>query len=174
MDLVQGFRPHFLALEAGRFPVTPRAKGEGYDVVLVLAGRHRGFNERNVAEAVERTRPDGLVLIAGGKEDGIASLRKRLGGLLELDGYLSKYHGQALWFRRSVEADAMAVALRAENPDGMVDGRFHTAPGMFSFDRVDSGSRLLADNLPSDLSGMVADFCAGWGYLAAELLGESA
>ena len=116
---------------------------------------------------------DGLVLIAGGKEDGIASLRKRLSDLLELDGHLSKYHGQALWFRRSVEADAMAVALRAENPDGIVDGRFHTAPGMFSLIGSIPARACWLDNLPSDLSGSVADFCAGWGYLAAEILARA-
>jgi 16S rRNA (guanine1207-N2)-methyltransferase len=174
LHLVQGFRPYYLALgAAGRFPVTPRAEGEGYDAVLVLVGRHRGLNERNIAEAVERTRLHGLVLIAGGKEDGIASLRKRLSDLLELDGHLSKYHSQALWFRRSVEAEAMAVALKVENPNGLVDGRFLTAPGMFSYNRVDAGSRLLLDNLPDDLSGSVADFCAGWGYLAAEILARA-
>ena len=41
---------------------------------------------------------------------------------------------------------------------------------MFSFDRVDAGSKLLVDNLPGDLRGNVADFCAGWGYVAAEVV----
>jgi 16S rRNA (guanine1207-N2)-methyltransferase len=44
---------------------------------------------------------------------------------------------------------------------------------MFSFDRIDAGSKLLAANLPDDLKGNVADFCAGWGYLAAEILQRS-
>ena len=55
----------------------------------------------------------------------------------------------------------------------LVEGRFHTAPGMFSFDRVDAGSKLLVDNLPGDLRGSVADFCAGWGYVAAEVAARS-
>ena len=59
-------------------------------------------------------------------------------------------------------------ALRLSNPETRVEGRFRTAPGMFSFDRVDAGSRLLSRHIPADLSGDVADFCAGWGYLAAE------
>jgi 16S rRNA (guanine1207-N2)-methyltransferase len=59
--------------------------------------------------------------------------------------------------------------LRADDPKAPVDGRFHTAPGMFSHDRVDGGSRLLAENLPTDLAGRVADFCAGWGFLAHEV-----
>ena len=35
------------------------------------------------------------------------------------------------------------------------------------------GSKLLVDNLPGDLRGNAADFCAGWGYLAAEIAARS-
>lgn len=170
---VQAFRPDFLALERmGLAGVSPRAEGEGYGAALVLAGRHRGLNEMRVAEAVARTVPGGLVLVAGGKEDGIASLRKRLGTMIRVEGAASKHHGVAFWFR-SPEDKAIVDALRAANPAILVEDRFHTAPGMFSFDRVDAGSRLLARHLPGDMRGRVADFCAGWGYLAAEVLGRA-
>lgn len=166
---VQGFRPDFRALEGIRLAsVTPRAESSGYAAALVLSGRHRGRNELLIAEAMERTKPDGLILVAGSKDDGIASLRKRLGGLVELEGSLPKYHGIAFWFRRPAEG-AVATELRAANPPMLVEDRFRTSPGMFSFDRIDAGSRLLAANLPPDLSGVVADFCAGWGYLSAEV-----
>jgi 16S rRNA (guanine1207-N2)-methyltransferase len=165
---VQSFRPDFRALERSGLAVTPRAEGEGYDLALVLSGRHRGRNELNVAEAIERTRAGGLVVVAGAKDDGIASLRKRLGGLVEIEGALPKYHGLAFWFLRLAE-DGVASALRGANPPVHVENRFLAAPGMFSHDRVDAGSRLLAQNLPAGLSGAVADFCAGWGYLAAEV-----
>jgi 16S rRNA (guanine1207-N2)-methyltransferase len=169
LNAVQGFRPDFCALEDMRLAsVSPRAEGDGYAVALVLAGRHRGRNELLIATAIERTAPDGLILVAGSKDDGIASLRKRLEGLLEVEGSLPKYHGLAFWFRRPDDG-AAAATLRAGTPPLLVEGRFQTAPGMFSFDRIDAGSRLLAGNLPPDLSGSVADFCAGWGYLAAEL-----
>jgi 16S rRNA (guanine1207-N2)-methyltransferase len=44
---------------------------------------------------------------------------------------------------------------------------------MFSFEKIDAGSKLLVENLPADISGGVADFCAGWGYVAAELAARS-
>jgi 16S rRNA (guanine1207-N2)-methyltransferase len=173
LSLVQGFRPHVLALAAAGHDVTARAEEDGFDITLVLAGRHRGLNERRVAEAIERTAPGGLIVVAGGKDDGIASLRKRLGGLLEIEDHLPKYHGTALWFRRTAQVDVAAITLRADNPEMLVEGRFHTAPGMFSFERVDAGSRLLVDNLPADIKGKVADFCAGWGYVAAEVVARA-
>ena len=169
IEAVQGFRPHFRALQAARVPVAPRAEGEGYAVALVLAGRHRGRNELDVAEAMARTRPGGLVVVAGSKDDGIASLRKRLAQLVGIEGSEPKYHGIAFWFRRAAGAGEAASALRAANPAVLVENRFHAAPGMFSHDRVDPGSLLLARNLPDDLSGSVADFCAGWGFVAAEV-----
>lgn len=166
---VQGFRPDFLALQRiSLASVSPRPQGQDFDAALVLAGRHRGRNELFLSEAIQRTRPSGLIVVAGAKDDGIASLRKRLNGLVEIDGGLPKYHGLAFWFSRP-ESDAAAAVLRAANPQMLVDDRFQTAPGMFSFDRIDAGSKLLAAHLPGDLGGRVADFCAGWGYLAAEI-----
>jgi 16S rRNA (guanine1207-N2)-methyltransferase len=171
LHLVQGFRPYFRALQGSGRTVTPRAEGADFDMALVLAGRHRGQNERRIADAIERVLPGGLVIVAGGKEDGIDSLRKRINALVPIEGHLPKHHGLVFWFRPTA-ADT-AAALRAANPDRLVEGRFHTAPGMFSFDRIDAGSKLLAASLPGDLKGNVADFCAGWGYLAAEVVARS-
>ncbi|TIT34023.1 MAG: class I SAM-dependent methyltransferase, partial [Mesorhizobium sp.] len=172
LHLVQGFRPHFRALQGAGFTVTPHLEGEGFDAALVLAGRHRGQNELRIAEAIERVRPGGLIAVAGGKDDGIASLRKRIGELVTLDGHMPKHHGIAFWFHRPADA-AAAAALRVANPTLLVESRFRTAPGMFSFDKIDAGSRLLVDNLPGDLRGNIADFCAGWGYVAAEVAARS-
>lgn len=172
LHLVQGFRPHFRALQASGFTVTPQVEGEAFDAAFVLAGRHRGQNELRVAEAVERVAPGGLIVVAGGKDDGIASLRKHVGALVPLEGHLPKHHGIAFWFRRPTDTVA-AATLRAANPDLVVEDHFRTAPGMFSFDKIDGGSKLLVENLPNDLRGSVADFCAGWGYVAAEVAARS-
>ena len=91
-----------------------------------------------------------------------------------LIGHVSKYHGMAFWLERTPQADAFAGAIKKWYGSWpLIDGRFHTAPGMFSFDRIDPGSRLLAENLPGDLKGAVADFCAGWGYLSAETIARN-
>ena len=41
---------------------------------------------------------------------------------------------------------------------------------MFSHDRIDAGSRLLAECLPETAKGAAADFGAGWGYLVGACL----
>jgi 16S rRNA (guanine1207-N2)-methyltransferase len=206
LTLVQGFKPDVMKLRASRYTVLPQAEGDGYDIALVLAGRHRGLNEGRLAEAIHRVMPGGLVLVGGSKEDGVAAFRARLEqrgvaanemlvgnvpapalvegdmvqtyrsyhpwrGVVPLEGSLSKYHGIAFWLRRSPEAEAYAQTMRDwQSSWPLIDNRFRTAPGMFSHDRIDAGSALLAQHLPTDLSGVAADFCAGWGYLSTELL----
>ena len=168
--LVQGFRPLFLPLERSGHDIAAEPRGDGYDLAFVIAGRHRRQNELWIAQALARIRPGGTVLVAGGKTDGIASLKKRVGELLPVAGAASKHHGVVFWLERpgqEAEADKAITALTPPQP--LAAERFHTAPGSFSADDVDDGSRLLADSLPSDLSGNVADFCAGWGYLSARL-----
>lgn len=170
LDWVQGFRPDYLLLQRAGLKVSPTASGEGYDLALLLAGRHRGQNEAWLAEAIERTRMGGIVLCAGGKTDGVTSLRKRLAKEGLVAGHLAKNHGEVLWLERDSSAEAWAGRTAGEaNALPLLDGRFRTAPGMFSHDRIDVGSKLLADHLPPNLTGAAADFCAGWGYLSVAL-----
>jgi 16S rRNA (guanine1207-N2)-methyltransferase len=165
---VQPFRPLFRSLRDGAFP---EAEGADYDAALVLCGKHRGENENRIAEALERVRPGGLIIIAGGKEDGIQPLRTALLKLgLQID-YAPKYHGVAIWLARPKNADDAIAALK--KAPVAFEGRFQAAPGMFSHDRVDAGSELLAGRLPTDFDGNAADFGAGWGYLSVMLAEKS-
>lgn len=169
---VQGFRPHYLALRRAGLDVVPELTGTGYDGVLVLCGRHRGLNEFWLGEALLRCKPDGLVLIAGGKKEGVDSLRKHAARLLSLEGSMSKHHGVVFWLRRPASLPPSVSAGTEGGVRANAEGHF-SAPGMFAHRKSDAGSMLLARTLPSDLAGDAADFGAGWGYLSARLLQSS-
>lgn len=169
ISAAQDFRPSFLALEKAGVSVEPQPQGESYDLVLILLGRHRGRNELWLAEALERVRPGGRVVVAGGKTDGVASLARRVAGLGEVEDRASKHHGVVFWLRRGEATAGIAATLRAANPPLTLEGGFTTVPGLFSHERADAGSRFLADSLPAGLKGAAADFGAGWGYLSVRL-----
>jgi len=170
LHAVQGFRPDFLRLKASGYDAVPQLlSGRRFDLTLVLSGRHRGQNELRIAAALRATSPGGLIVVAGSKGEGAASLKKRLEALTAIAGSEPKYHGLAFWFHRPEDATVVEAILRSENTGLTVEGRFATAPGMFSHDRIDPGSHMLAEHLPDNLSGNIADFCAGWGYLAANV-----
>lgn len=167
LDCVQGFRPLYNALVNSGKTVNPVVEGEDFDGAMILCGKHRGENEAHVATALRRTKPGSVILLAGGKEDGIQAMRKRLQQLgLECE-HMPKYHGQAVWFTRP--DDITTIAIKLDTGPVTVEERFQTAPGMFSHAEVDAGSELLASRLPTDFDGNAADFGAGWGYLSVML-----
>ncbi len=171
LTAVQGFKPLYRQLLAQRIEATPEIEGEDYDAALVLCTKHKGENEASIAAALSRVKAGGLILVAGGKEDGIQPLRKRMEGFgLEIE-HMPKYHGVAFWFGRP--ADISAIVAKFGKSPVRVEGRFIASPGMFSHDRLDAGSQLLASRLPTDFTGDAADFGAGWGYLSVELAEKS-
>lgn len=170
LSMVQGFRPDYLALERAGFAVTPEATGENYDMTLVLCGRHRRENEARLAEALKRTKAGGLIVAATAKKDGGGSLRKRVEELLGIEDHASKHHGVVFWLRRPVTPDAAVLASLGDF-NGEADG-FATVAGGFSDDGIDAGSALLASCLPEELSGKIADFAAGWGFLSVASAGR--
>lgn len=172
LHVVQGFKPDHDALARAGFSVSPDwpdAGPQGFDGALILLGRHRGQNEEWLRQALIRLKPGAPVIVAGGKTEGAQSFAKRLKAALPgAVESVAKHHGLAMWFDRPEDA-TVAGAFPPPSAAPLVEGRFRTAPGMFSHERVDAGSALLATHLPANLAGRVADFCAGWGYLAAEV-----
>lgn len=171
VTVIQDFRPDYLALIKSALSTLPKAEGEGYDVALLLLGRHRRENELHLAEALTRVRPGGLIVAAGTKKDGAQTVAKRLNDIVPVENQMSKHHGVVFWCIRPVATDASVLARlfpeAATTPEG-----FETAIGGFSEGRIDEGSRLLLKSLPDKLTastGRIADFCAGWGYLSVEV-----
>jgi 16S rRNA (guanine1207-N2)-methyltransferase len=164
-----GFRPTHDALAAAGLRVVTRADGPAA-MAIVTVGRSRAENLGDAARALRLLPPGGLLVIDGAKTDGIDSLVRQIGAALPIEGSVAKAHGKVVWAARpealprevSVWEDA---ARLAPNPAGFV-----TAPGMFSPETPDPGSRRLAEALDGRLSGRVADLGAGWGWLAAEAL----
>lgn len=164
----QDNRGRFLDLQAAGFSVEPAFDaGEGHHSALVLSSRFRALNEHHIARAIAGTQTGSLVVVAGEKTAGIASLRKRVAGLVEIEDALAKHHATVFWFRVPAQKDAVIASLMPTEPP-LAEDRYQTGVGQFSAGEIDPGSRLLAEALPGDLAGTVGDFGAGWGYLSVE------
>jgi len=162
----QGFRPAFLDLQAARHAAEPFVDADAgdYSGAIVRAGRLRRSNEEMIARAFEAVTPGAPVIVAGGKTDGIQSLRKWAGGRASVEDSFAKFHATVFALRRP-----------AENPftDLLPAPGQALSPAMFSTSAPDAGSALLARFLDGR-RGETADFGAGSGYLSAELLAKSA
>jgi 16S rRNA (guanine1207-N2)-methyltransferase len=142
-----------------------------YDLTLVLPQRQRDENRALMARAVTSTRAGGIVLAAASNVEGAKTLEGDLGALTGGVDSLSKHKCRAFWSRidpASVDRELLDAWIEADAPCDI--GGYISRPGVFSWDRIDAGSRLLIEHLPHDLSGRVADLGAGFGYLSKEVL----
>ena len=50
------------------------------------------------------------------------------------------------------------------------DMNFYTKPGVYGWNKIDQGSKILIENISNDLSGVGADFGCGYGYISTKIL----
>ena len=172
IDAEQSFRTEYLRLKRASWSVVPRLEGGPYQLGHILLTKHKEENFANIARGWALLAPGGTLVCAGANTDGAASLEKHVAKAFGLEGSLPKLHCRVFWLKRSERRPpAYWRDLASLRPVG--DGTWVSQPGIFSWDRIDDGSALLGQCLPDDLSGPVADFGCGWGYLGREVLARS-
>lgn len=166
--IVQGFRPDHDALAARGLRVVPDFDGVpgGAAAGVVFLPRARGAARHAVASVLRRVVPGAPVWVDGQKTDGIDTMLKDIRARVAVSQPLAKAHGKIFRLDRP-EDDGFSDWLA---PDLHPAPGFVTRPGVFSADGIDRGSALLAAVLPPRLGRHVADFGAGWGWLAAQIL----
>jgi len=148
-----------------------------FPLVLVLPPRQREEARALLAKACAACAPGGIVVAAVANDEGAKSREadlKRLAGDLVVQ---SKHHCRVFHAVAGATFDTALVeswkaqdAVRRIASEDVPGGGFRTRPGVFAWDRVDAASKLLASHLPAGLHGRIADFGAGWGYLALQVL----
>jgi 16S rRNA (guanine1207-N2)-methyltransferase len=161
--IVQPFFPTNRAWENQGFACDVSLPTRRFSLAIVCCTRSKQQTADLIAQAAAQA---DIVVVDGQKTDGIDSHYRSLRKLTTVHGNITKAHGRLFWF-----AGLNLAPLRAA--DQKFDG-FVTRPGVFSAGAVDSASALLAGALPGHLSGDIADFGAGWGYLSSCILSREA
>lgn len=178
LHATQPFRPEAGRLE--RIGATLLDEGAladaAFPLVLVLPPRQREEARALLAKACKAA-AGGIVIASVANDEGAKSREAELKQLAGSVTTISKHHCRVFWTRPDTSFDpvllaqwAKADAPRMQHSDEVPGGSFRTRPGVFAWDRVDAASKMLADALPGDLRGRVADFGAGWGYLSLQVL----
>ncbi len=145
-----------------------------FDEVWLLPDRQRECQLGELAEAWSRLKPGGRLRVSLANDWGAKWLENawRSAAGAPVDS-LSKHHCRvfstikpAAGWDEAVLAGWQAAAALRRLPESDCWSR----PGLFSWDRVDAGSRLLAENLPATLAGQGADLGIGWGFLSMDVL----
>lgn len=174
---VQPLRPAFEALRAQGVDAVPQPEPDAAPAaaVYVLAPRAREAARARLAQAVDALAPGGLVVAVAGNSEGGRGLQADLDALLGQARSEAKHRCRIAWATCAPERlDAALLAqwraLAQVQRLQQNDLAFWSRAGLFAWDRIDAASALLAEHLPTDLSGRVADAGAGWGFLSMTLL----
>ncbi len=167
---VQYFKPYAAALERAGFNITDD-EDSSCDFALVLGTKSRMETEIFLARAVTSLKEGGMLIAAADNKEGAGRLKKMLQSLgFDQIAEQSKNKSRVCWsVKKSLNKDVLSAWLAQDNVREIAGG-FFSRPGIYGWDKIDKGSALLADNLPSDLKGHGADFGCGYGYLSKAVL----
>ncbi len=141
--------------------------------IVVLAPPNTLERRFVLAQALRTLRPGGELIAAAPKDKGGMRLRKdleRFGCAVDEDAH---HHHRICRVRRPFVLSEAAEAIAEGGLRPLADSGLWSQPGIFSWDRLDRGTALLLDALPA-LSGKGADFGAGIGWIAREVLKSAA
>ncbi len=171
LTCAQDFKPRETALERSGIKVAEKMEG-GYSLVMLLPERQKEMTLSDLARAHDLLEDGGMLLCSLPNDWGAKRFEGKLKEVAGSVGTLSKNRCRTFWAKKSADWNQeMLTEWRAGGEfRKVVDDRFWSVPGLFAWDRIDTGSRLLTENLPAEISGQVADLGVGWGFLSDFIL----
>lgn len=185
IEALQDFTPWCDALSRAGYRCLPPAAGDGLQasvpvdrqhLVLLSPARQREAARAEAARALAALAEDGLLLASVANDTGARAFEADLRLLCPTLEVHSKHKCRVLIARAAGRDVAQMAAWRdldAARPlrsEGLVSTALLGAPGLFAVDRIDAGSALLIEHLPTTLAGAVADLGSGLGVLSAAAL----
>jgi len=145
--------------------------GRDYASVFVHCPKQHDEAEGLLAFALDHSR--NFVMAVAPNDAGGTRLRGMMASFGIPVESLGKSHCKVAWTLAAPQADRAVLDRNlfhlAPRPVFLDGAEWWTVPGLFSWNQIDPGTRLLVQHLPPDLSGTVADFGCGYGYISAML-----
>ena len=139
------------------------------DAITMLAPPGSLERRHELAQALRALKPGAALTVLALKDKGGSRLRKELEGFGCTVTEESRRHHRICHAQRPIAPTGLDEAIAAGAPRLAESLGLWSQPGVFSWDRIDPGSALLAQTLPK-LGGDGADLGCGVGWLARQVL----
>jgi 16S rRNA (guanine1207-N2)-methyltransferase len=150
---------------------------EQFDTAIIILPKGRKVARRWLLQAFRSLKSMGILYLAGANDEGIQSVAKDTGELFTQVNVLGYKKGSRIY--RAVKyspndnlpdlAHEPGIALGTWNEFNLeIRGRafmIHSLPGVFSFDHLDDGTRMLLDCMQIPIDSQVLDIGCGCGII---------
>lgn len=166
LDCMQDFFPDTHGLTLAETIQPP------YGAAMMLASKDKTEAQYDLARGLDALGAGGWILACAANDAGGARLESWFGEMGLSPQTYSKNKCRAVWAIKGEDAiTPFEWLMRGERQRlDLGDGTYWTQAGLFGWNKIDSGSALLAEALPEGLSGSAADFGCGYGFLSAKIL----
>lgn len=174
---VQNFKPAANDLSAHNISCVPEIlDGASYDYVFCVIPKQKEEALYRIAQGVKSLKSGGLLVSAAANDAGAKRLEKWFEDAGLKPQSLSKSKCRIVWaHNQNINEAAIDKYIKDGSKQQITldEKIFTTKPGIFSWNKIDLGSRILMEHIPENLRGTGADFGCGYGYLSREILERS-
>jgi len=171
LTLLQHFKPEYNELLRLGMNASPTLDGE-FDLILLLPSKNKQQTLGWMAEAMNHLIDNGKLISACANNHGAKSYESSLKTLAGGVSSSSKSKCRIFSARKSVSLNSELADQWIEDakPRSVDSHGLIAQPGLFSWEKPDTGSQLLLKHLPDSMTGTGMDLCCGYGLLSAHLL----
>jgi 16S rRNA (guanine1207-N2)-methyltransferase len=169
--LHQHFKPYADALKAQGFICAAHIPDVKSSMIFILLPKNAAEADYLIVRALLMLQDGGTLVCVAANDAGGARLKKTLARFGLSCDELSKNKARvAIAIKKEINNEEFSSALISGAMQPVLHDAFMSQPGLFSWNRIDKGSKILAEHLPAQLKGRVADFGCGYGWLSQQVV----
>ena len=154
---------------------TPDKLSQSYDLVLTHLPQQKDYARFILAQSLQSLEDNGTLVAMAANDAGGKTIEKWFKELGLQPTNLSKNKCRIVWAQKQdVNQDRLDKYLQAGQQQKIKVGEneFVTQAGIYGWNKIDRGSKLLLENISNNLNGVGADFGCGYGFLSQSVLNQ--
>ncbi|MFK7839568.1 MAG: methyltransferase [Bdellovibrionales bacterium] len=175
VDCVQWFKPYATHLSDHEVFQRIEDVDQSYDVIYLLVPKNMIEARYLIARSLQILEQGGDLFCACENQSGGKRLQKIMQQFnAEIVQQISKYKSRFVQVKNN---DVDITFVENSILEGCVQSidkiNFISQPGVYGWNKIDVGSAILAQHVPQDLKGNIADFGCGYGFLLQHILQQN-
>lgn len=170
LKVFNSFKPQAAKWE--RYEIAP-LQADYYDYIFLQVPKQKIAVQAFIAKAFGALKQDGSLICVAANDAGGKTLEKTVQAFGVATQSLSKSKCRIVVTQKNkLNSNEVARAINEGMRQKMTFGNevYVTQPGIFGWNKIDRGSKLLIETLGDYLKGTGADFGCGYGYLSDQIL----